>query len=154
MLDPLYYYTQQTSSNYQENPGEFDVAGFLTQVCLWCGVLTTCLCTKNGNKIVFGCLLRVWLKCTMPLLASEVCLHCGVSNVPTAAPIMPSKVSSDTQYRWVSSAQCHLFTSYVCFRCGAPNVHTAARLPNKSVFGYLVWVCLKCGVPFLWHLRN
>ena len=111
-----------------------------------CGVLVrrskrTYLCTKYGSKSVFVYLVWVCLKCAMPKM---LCF----GAVPKAHT--PLRQICQQTCIWIPSMD--VFEMHSAKKCalvawGPKCAYLCTKYASNSVFGYLVWECLKCTTP-------
>ena len=103
---------------------------------VWCTKRTP-FYTVSSNKGVFRFLVSVSLNRTMP---SNVCFWCGTPNAQTMFSLSVFEVRSPK--------------SFVFLVLCAERAFLCTKNANKGVFGYLVWVCLKCTMPKNVFLEN
>ena len=99
------------------------------------------LIAKSANKRVFGYLVLVHTKCTIP---ENACFWCGVPNGLTSEPSLSTKVCwtrGVCAFEMCNARKC----VFPVWRAQCAYVRTKSA--NKSVFRYVVWVCLKCVTP-------
>ena len=96
------------------------------------------LCTKIATKFVFGYLLWVCFKCTM--LKNYIF---GVAHQPHT----PLHQKYQQECLWIRSTGVFGMHNTKHLVSGAEGAYFSTKSATKSVFGYLVWVCLRCTMP-------
>ena len=119
---------------------------------VWCAERTY-LYTGNAKESVAGYFVWVYLNCTVPKM-------CG-SGV---ARRMHTPLGQKCEQNCMHIPSMGVFEMRSAKKCGfivwcAGHTYICSKGANKSVLGYLVWVCLKCTMPtnpffFVWSIHT